>query len=271
MTLPATEELIGPDGRLLRYCLYGPADGFPVISHGGSPSSRWKRPAQLAAMEQSDLRQLVYDRPGYGGSTRQPGRTVADAVRDVQALAEAHGWAQFAIFGGSGGGPHALACAALLPDQVTRCAVLSGIRPVRADPPPQESSLRPRLEAHAAEIMSKIDDGGPESPWEPGPPARTDPDALARLRATFLDGTDGWVDDSLAFARPWGFDPATITLPVGIWRGTADTTVPAEHAEWLLATIKTAQGHLYAGGHLPDTTVYRQIFKWLGSDEKVSS
>jgi len=237
-----------------------------VIVHGGSPSSRWKRPGLVDAMERSGLRLLVYDRPGYGGSTRRPGRTVADAVDDVRALADAHGWRRFAVFGGSGGGPHALACAALLGERVVRCAVLSGIRP--ADPgaaaPPDEATVRSRLAGRAAEILGLIDAGGPEVPDEPGPPALADPDAMARIRATFVDSMDGWVDDTLAFARPWGFDVGAITVPVRIWRGTADDRVPAEHAEWLLARIATARGHVYDGGHLPGPDVYGRIYDWLG-------
>lgn len=264
MTLPDTSELSVRDGRVLRYCLYGPSDGVPVIAHSGSPGSRWKWPRIVEAAEQSKLRLLVYDRPGYGGSSRQPGRIVADAVHDVRALAEAHGWPRFAIFGGSGGGPHALACAALLADRVTRCAVLSGIKPAEGGKPAMdEPELRSRLAKVAAEILDKIDAGGPEVPTEPGPPARSDPDAMARIHATFVHSMDGWVDDSLALARPWGFKPETITVPVGIWRGTHDLNVPSDHADWLLAHIPTAQPHLYAGGHLPDADVYRQIFEWL--------
>src|SRR5215510_15036104 len=129
MALPSTSTLTRADGTVLRYCLYGRADGYPVIFHGGSPSSRWKWPMLIETMRQSKLSLLVYDRPGYGGSTRQPGRPVAGAADDVRALADAAGWDTFAVFGGSGGGPHALACAALLAGRVTRCAVLSGIKP----------------------------------------------------------------------------------------------------------------------------------------------
>jgi len=262
MTLPETLELSLPGGRVLRYCLYGPAGGIPVISHSGTPSTRWRRPAQLEAMDRGGLRHLVYDRPGYGGSTRHPGRTVAGAAADAEALADAHGWSRFAIFGGSGGGPHALACAALLGDRVTRCAVLSGVKPGSATPTP-EPELRARLAEVAAGVIGKAEAGGPETPFEPGPPARTDPDAMARLRATFVEGTDGWVDDTLAFARPWGFDPATITVPVGIWRGTDDPVVPAEHSEWLLTHIPDAKGHVYTGGHLPGAGTYGEIYDWL--------
>ena len=264
MTLPETSQLTRADGTVLRYCLYGPADGYPVVFNSGSPSSRWKWPMLIESMRQSNLRLLAYDRPGYGGSTRRPGRTVADAVHDVRALADAHGWNRFAVFGGSGGGPHARACAALLADRVTRCAVLSGVMPADPGTPPKdEPELRSRLAEVAAEIMGRIDAGGPELPTEPGPPALNDLDAMARLRATFIDGMHGWVDDSLAFTRPWGFELATITVPVGIWRGTSDANVSAEHADYLLAHIATAQGHVYSGGHLPGADVYYEIYDWL--------
>jgi pimeloyl-ACP methyl ester carboxylesterase len=206
----------------------------------------------------------VYDRPGYGGSTRAPGRSVADAAGDAAALADDQGWGRFAVFGGSGGGPHALACAALLADRVTRCAVLSGIRPADpAKPVRDEPYLRARQAETTAAIMSAIEAGGPEFPAEPGPPARDDPDAMSRIRATFVDSSDGWVDDSLAFARPWGFDPSTISPPVGVWHGTHDEIVPADHAEWLLKHIPTARGHVYTGGHLPGPETYEEIYAWL--------
>lgn len=259
-----TDELRLDDGRLLRYCLYGQEDGWPVIVHGGSPSTRWRRPLQIAAMERSGLRFLVYDRPGYGGSTRAPGRTVTDAAADVRQLADAHDWERFGVFGGSGGAPHALACAALLGDRVTRCALHSATKPAEAGTVPRDDAeVRSTLTDVAAEILAKIDAGGPEIPGEPGGPANQDPDAMARIRATFVDGTDGWVDDFVAFSRPWGFDPGTITVPIGIWRGTDDVYLSVDHHEWLLAHLPTGQGHLYAGGHLPGPSTLDEIFAWL--------
>ncbi|MEV4349136.1 alpha/beta hydrolase [Actinoplanes sp. NPDC049596] len=252
------------DGRVLRYCFYGPEGGRPAVFENGSPSSRFKRPSLAEVMERSRLRVLVYDRPGYGGSTRRPGRRVADAAEDVRALADAYGWDRFALFGGSGGGPHALASAALLGERVTRCAVLSGIKPRESSA--DEATLRARQAAGAAEIMRSVENGGPEVPSEPDKVARDDPAAMARVRATFVDSMDGWVDDSLAFAKPWGFDPAGIKAPVGVWRGDADPIVPAEEAEWMLARIPGAEEHVYEGGHLPGPDVYRDIYEWMAID-----
>ncbi|MEV6268709.1 alpha/beta hydrolase [Kribbella sp. NPDC051936] len=104
--------------RMLMYAVYGTAGGVPALSLGGTPSTRWKRPEVVATIEASGLWMVMPDRPGYGGSTRQPGRSVASVASDAAALADSLGWDRFAVTGGSGGGPHALACAALLPDRV---------------------------------------------------------------------------------------------------------------------------------------------------------
>jgi pimeloyl-ACP methyl ester carboxylesterase len=263
---PATFELASTDGRTIRYCLYGRPDGLPVIFHSGSPSTRWKRPAVIEAIEQSGLRMLIPDRPGYGGSTRQRGRSVASAADDARLLADAQGWERLAVVGSSGGGPHALACAALLPGRVTRCAVGSGISPpdtsgpLREDPDDPrrnktswlaargEDAVRPHIEQAARDIMAQIAAGGPAS--------------MARLRATFVDSHDGWVDDNVAFALPWGFEMSDITVPVSIWFGTHDPAA-RRHADWLLARIPAATGHEYPGGHIPDDRAYRQMLAWL--------
>lgn len=259
------DSQISVDGRTLRFCLYGPVDGVPVIELYGTPSPRLRRPDQIAAMEQSGVRVLMADRPGYGGSSRQPGRTVSDFVRDVEALADSQGWERFAIVGGSGGGPHALACAALLPHRVTRCAVLSGVRPQAVTLPPEEV-LRKQLTELGADILGQVEAGGPEYPGAPpGPPAWDNPDARARLVATFADSIDGWYDDQVALAQPWGFSPQSIGVPVGIWYGTHDENVPATDAQWLLENIPTAQGHQFAGGHIPTNATLLDVHTWASS------
>lgn len=251
-------------GRVVRCSLYGLVDGFPVIAHNGTPSTRLRRPDQIEAMNQSGVRVLMADRPGYGGSTRRPGRSVADVVEDVVALADAQGWDRFAVFGGSGGGPHALACAALLPERVIRCAVLSGPKPSDSSQAPDEQALLHDLERISGDIMSRVAAGGPEMPGVlPDTPAWDNPEAMARLRATFVDSFEGWVDDKLAFARPWGFPLSEIAVPVGLWYGTHDQNIPADHAGWLLANIPGAQGHQYDGGHVPDPDTFVEIYEWL--------
>lgn len=285
--LPTTYELV-IGRRTVNYCLYGPPDGTPVISHNGSPSTRWKRPNMVAAIERSGVRMLVHDRPGYGGSTRQVGRRVADAAEDVRALADALGWERFAVHGHSGGGPYALACAALLPERVTRCAVGAGTAPSHAegidffgrlDPSrgkafrlalEGEEALRPYMAKASAGIMATIAAGGPEMLLEPGEPAAAEPTralddsaAMARLRATFADSLDGWIDDQFDAVHPWGFDVAEIITPVGIWHGSHDTRMPRAHSDWLAANIPTAERFDYEGWHVPGDDVFGEIFAWL--------
>jgi pimeloyl-ACP methyl ester carboxylesterase len=287
---PPTYDVRTADGRLLRYCVYGPADGTPVIHHSGSPSTRWKRPDIIRATEESGVRLLVHDRPGYGGSTRQPGRTVADVVADVKTLAAAEGWERFAVAGASGGGPHALACAALLGDRVTRCAVSAGIAPPlvdgpepagdEADPRRNKTSwlaaqgdayLRPYVEEGTGQIMASIEAGGPEllpDPDAPTPatdppaPAKDSPASMARLRATFLDSHDGWIDDNVAFAGDWGFELGSINVPVSIRYGDRDERSRL-HAGFLLKAVRTAELHPYEGGHIQDDQAYRSMLAWL--------
>lgn len=259
------DSQVSVEGRTLRFCVYGPVDGVPMIWLNGTPSSRLRRPDQIAAIEQSGVRVLMPDRPGYGGSTRQPGRTVSDVVRDVEALADSQRWETFAIVGGSGGGPHALACAALLPHRVTRCGVLSGIRP-QAETLPPEEELRKQLTKLGADILAQVEAGGPEYPGAPpGPPAWDDPAARARLVTTFADSLDGWYDDKVALAQPWGFSPRSIRVPVSIWYGTHDEHVPESDAQWLLENIPAAQGYQYSGGHLPTVATSMDIYKWVSS------
>ncbi|MFK4085794.1 alpha/beta fold hydrolase [Kribbella sp. NPDC020789] len=273
--------------KLLEYTLYGPTDGFRVISLGGSPSTRWKRPSVAGTIEEAGVRMLIPDRPGYGGSPRRQGRTVAAAAADVAQLADHVGWPEFAVIGGSGGGPHALACAALLPDRVTRCAVVGGIAPLTADGPeptsedeaadPRQSltawlavhdpaRFRARFAALAEQIMAAVAAGGPEFPPAPGepagPPARDDPEAMARLTATFVTSTDGCLDDNVAFATPWGFDLGSVQVPTSIWHGSADERA-ARHAVLLTAAIPGAEEVRYAGGHVPPDPAYREILRWL--------
>ncbi|MEV0797088.1 alpha/beta hydrolase [Kribbella sp. NPDC050281] len=274
-------------GRVLRYSVYGDTDGVPVLSQGGSPSTRWKRPDVVRAVEECGVHLVVPDRPGYGGSTRKPGRTVADAVEDVAALADGLGWDRFAVTGGSGGGPHALACAALLPDRIVRCAVSGGITPPIVDGPEPigdeedprlnrtswlaargEQYIRPSIEEAALSIMAAVEAAGPEfppdphSPAPPAPPAKDDPEAMARLTATFVTSHDGWVDDNVAFAADWGFHLADVQVPTSIWFGSGDDRA-RKYADLLLAEIPNAELVPYTGGHIQPENAYRDLLYWL--------
>jgi len=278
---PPTHEVTVADGRVVRYCCYGPQTGLPVVSLAGTPGTRWERPGVVSAIGQQGLRVAVPDRPGYGGSDRQPGRTVADVAADVQAVAHAQGWPRFAVTGFSGGGPHALACAALLTGRVTCCAAVATPAPPGTPGaglvPGEdfrlarhgEQALRPYLQDRASNVLAQLETGGPDQPTGPdqspvGEPGAGDQGRVTRIRAAYL-GLDGWVDDVIALAHPWGFDLASIDAPVSIWSGAADTRVPRGHTDWLLAHLPTAQGYEHPGGHDPSDASYRSILGWIAA------
>src|SRR3954471_22814819 len=127
-----THEIATPDGRTLHVHEAGDPGGRAVVTHHGTPSSGGHYTPHAADAAQRGLRLIGYDRPGYGGSTPHRGRTVADAARDVATILDALGVERFATWGQSGGGPHVLACAALLPDRCAAAASLAGVAPYDA-------------------------------------------------------------------------------------------------------------------------------------------
>jgi hypothetical protein len=140
-----------------------------------------------------------------------------------------------------------------------------------------EHALRPYIEENSRDIMARFDAGAPEVLPDPAapapdptapqpPPAIDDPAAMARLRATLVDSIDGWVDDNLAFAHPWGFEMKDIAVPVSIWYGRVDTNIPNEQSAWLIANIPGAEAYEYGGGHLPDASTHRRIHAWLRNE-----
>ena len=219
---------------------------------------------------------MSYARPGYSGSTRHRGRRVADAAVDVAAVLAALGVDEFVSIGHSGGGPHAIACAALLPDRCRAVATIGGVAPADlvggtwtdgmaeeniaefAAAAAGEGVLRPHLEAELARFVSVTPDevagafGGLVT--EVDRDALTDDyaDMTARsLRRAAFDGLDGWVDDDLAFLAPWGVDLGEVVRPVALWQGRHDAMVPYAHGTWLAHHVAHAHPRLHDDeGHL---------------------
>jgi pimeloyl-ACP methyl ester carboxylesterase len=256
--------------------LAGDGGDRPLVFHWGTPSAAvWFDPLAAAAAKVG-LRLVTYSRPGYAGSTTRPGRSVADAADDVTAILDALGADTFVTMGWSGGGPHALACAALLPDRCVAATSLAGVAPYPADGLDWlagmsaenveefsaafegERILTPKLELMAGDLetvrgadlatalsglVSDVDKAALTGDFA---------DTLAEaFRRSVSTGIAGWRDDDLAFARNWGFDLETIQRPVAVWQGGQDRMVPFAHGEWLAAHIPTARVHLYPDeGHL---------------------
>lgn len=253
------------DGRRLAVTEMGEPDGVPVVFHHGTPGNRAthnRAPEVLAGS-----RAIFYDRPGYGTSDRQRGRDVADCAADVATIADALGIDTFAVLGTSGGGPHALACAALLGKRVTRLAVVAGFAP--ADDA-EFNFLAGMSDLNVAELRAALE--GEESLTrqleEVVTATKGDPDsiideivselpeadrlALARpeIRSAFRagigeavqGGLGGWIDDDLAFARPWGFDLAAIEQEALLLQGEHDLLVPRAHMDYI--SVKVPRGRL---------------------------
>jgi pimeloyl-ACP methyl ester carboxylesterase len=256
------------DGRALAFAEWGDPDGFPVFSLHGTPTSRlWRHPDESRYAE-AGARVVTYDRPGYGGSDRHRGRRVVDCAADVESIADQLGLDRFAVTGRSGGGPHALAVAALLPERVVRAESVVGIAPFDAAGldwlhgmdalnvretswavAGEEVAAR-ELEREAAELLARIEADASAvlgADWQLAPVDRA---ALAlpeladvireAFNEAFRNGVWGWVDDDLAFVSGWGFDPAVIRVPTRVVYGAADALVPAGHGEWLARRIPGA-------------------------------
>jgi pimeloyl-ACP methyl ester carboxylesterase len=272
-----------PDGRTLRaYDVPVEDPVLTVVWHHGTPNVGTPPEPLLPASAARRIRWVSYDRPGYGGSTPHPGRDIASAAGDVAAIADALGLDRFAVLGHSGGGPHALACAALLGDRVVAAVSGSGLAPYPADGLDWFAGINP---AGTAELRAAVEGRGAlaheltTSEYDPSMFTPTDHAALegewgwlGRIAGEALeDGIGGMVDDDLAYVAPWGFDPATITAPVLLLHGDADRVVPSSHARWLADRIPSAELWLRPGaGHVSVLDAATDALDWVLSKVDVT-
>lgn len=266
------EHLVTVDGRQLDVTEAGHGNGPAIFVHHGTPASKLLLPAWAADAEQRGARLISYSRPGYGASSRLEGRDVGQGAADVAAIADRLGVDRLATWGISGGGPHTLACAALLGERVVAAASLASVAPYGAE---GLDWLEGMGEANVEEFGAAVAGKARLVPLIEGMAAAADGAALAEVieemrsilspvdeavltnevGAWLLDGlgagVGGWVDDDLAFTRPWGFDVASISVPVQLWQGRQDLFVPFSHGEWLAAHIPGVEAHLMEDdGHL---------------------
>lgn len=269
------ERLALRDGRVLDVRVSGSEAGMPLVFHHGTPGAYPPWRALERATHARGLRFVTFSRPGYGGSTRRPRRSVADVVSDTASVLEGIGAPRCLVGGVSGGGPHALACAARL-EAAAAVVVVASVAPyggegldwmagMGADNVAEfgaalagEEQLRPFLEAahqhlkdaSLEEMVSSLDSLLPEAD-KAVLTGELGEDVVIEFREALRTGVDGWFDDDMAFVAPWGFDLDEITRPVALWQGTADLMVPVAHGRWLAERVPDAAVHLEGGeGHM---------------------
>jgi pimeloyl-ACP methyl ester carboxylesterase len=261
------------DGRLLRVYDSGErADALTVLWHNGSPHTGAPIEPLRAATEARGMRLVTYARPSYGGSSPLAGRDVASAAGDVAQIADALGIARLAVLGHSGGGPHALACAALEPELVLGAVVL-------ATPAPFDGSDDWYAGMAAPGALRAASDG-PEARRRHAESEEFDPAIFTAADWAALEGAwgalgddavragengpDGLIEDDLAFVSPWGFDLGSIEVPVLIVQGGEDRVIPRGHAERLARACPASELWLRgSAGHVSVLEAVPDALDWL--------
>ena len=258
-----------PDGRrLIAYDAgtTGASDELALIWHHGSPQTGALLEPRLAAAAARNIRLVSYARPSYGGSSPNRGRDVASAAADVAQVADALEIDRFAVMGASGGGPHAHACATLLPDRVIGAVALASPAPFTASFDWYAGMASPHALRAAVTGREARERYATTEEFDPNSFTAADWAALAGTWASLgrdaeqagTEGPEGLIDDDLALASPWGFDVVTITVPVLLIQGGEDRVIPSSHADALLRAIPTAElwsrprdGHVSVLGACP--------------------
>jgi pimeloyl-ACP methyl ester carboxylesterase len=276
------------DYRTLAVQTFGNPAGRPVFLMHGTPGSRVGPLPRSTVLYNLGVHLISFDRPGYGGSDRLRGRQVAAAAADVQAIADDLGLDRFAVVGRSGGGPHALACGALLPDRVRRVAALVSLAPKDAAGLDWFAGMTPsnirayraaerghqRIAATMEQRARRIRDdpaqllAGLRQELSGADQAVVADSGIRRMlqsnyREAFRQNADGWIDDVLAFTTDWGFKAQDITAATWLWHGADDQFSPVDHSRWLAEHIPDATLFLEPGAsHFSSFRALTPALKW---------
>ena len=262
------------DGRELAWLDLGDPSGKPVIGFHGTPGSRFQVVADEEPVRTAGIRLISVDRPGYGHSTYKGRRRLVEWPDDVDQLADHLGIGRFGVIGLSGGGPHSLVCAALMPDRVAVAGVLSGVGPLAA--PGAEEGMMPtnvffaKVGRHSGKplevvfgAVTRVQRRWPEQALRMMASQLPEADAAILNRpdvhrmfirdARLASATSGKAaaQDFALFSRDWGFRLEDIAVPVHLWQGDVDRNVPVAHARQMAEAIPGAVLHeVPGGGHM---------------------
>ena len=267
------------DGRALHLYDTGAddADGrLAVFWHHGTPNIGAPPEPLFEAADRLGIRWVSYDRPGYGGSTTYQDRDVASAAAAVSSIADALGIDQFAVMGHSGGGPHALACGALLPERVLAVVSVSGLAPFDAEGLDYFAGM---ADSGAGSLRAAAQGREAKERFEATADEDTDPGFIPAdlaalegewswftsvVRPAVAKGPGALIDDDLAYVSHWGFDPACVVAPTLLVHGGRDRVVPASHSEWLVSHCPSAELWLRPeDGHISVLGAGEAAMGWL--------
>jgi pimeloyl-ACP methyl ester carboxylesterase len=281
--MPETRTVERPGGRVVAYSSWGDPGGRPLLLVHGTPGSRLSRSSDPELYERLRAHVVTFDRPGYGRSSVHPERTILSVADDGLAVADALGWDGFAVLGVSGGGPHALALGARAPERVRALGLAVGGAPGDLVDPEDliainREGLRRAREEGRESLEAFLAEPAAQAASDPGamldaamadaPPV--DREMLARpevratlvesLREAFVNGPQGWFDDSYALTMPWDFELADVSQRVHMWYGEADRNVPIKAVRKMASQLRVESFEIMPGvGHLG----------WLLHEERV--
>jgi pimeloyl-ACP methyl ester carboxylesterase len=262
------------DGRTLAWREYGPPDGRPLLRFQGTPGSRFSRHAHEDSYERLGVRVVVFDRPGYGASTRLPGRGISVVADDAAELLDHLGLDVVHAIGGSGGGPHVLAFAARHPARVRATTVVVGGTPLEEEEDTRGLIELNRAAWHAAheswdalyELLEPVREailadplGGFRSVMESAPESDREVLADPAWQRVFVEdvtealrpGGEGWTDEGMALTLEWDFDPTRVESSVTWWHGVHDANAPLGPVKRLLETMDGVDLRVWEdAGHL---------------------
>ena len=272
------------DGRTLAWRWWGEPDWAPVLRLQGTPGSRLIRHPKPSIQQGLRVRYLMADRPGFGGSTRLPGRSIAQFADDLVELLDHHGIGQLPVMGTSGGGPHALAIAARHPERVKAVSVIVGASHLEPDEASRQVGVNAAgyvaagrgweaLNSLLVEVRERL--LGQEGM------AGVLADAPATDRAIMEDpawkrinrgnvaealrqGSEGWTDESMAIHGAWGFDLAAVQGGVTWWHGDDDKNAPLSAARRATAELRKVDLRVWhQEGHFASLTHDQEIVREL--------